>query len=556
MTNEKQEPLIPPILLLGLGIASILVAITIAFTNSDNLVLALIAAGVGIGSLVGWGFLSQDQFSSVASGRALRFGGTSLLVTLIVIVALIAIYAGVRGLNLRLDVTQQENFSLPESARELITAYGNDPTQPPVRILAFYNDAASRDQATLLFDDFVQTSNNKISYEFVDPDQNPVIAEQYEITQAGQIAVVRLENGQPNLETALTVNSLSQESLTNTVIAVAALGDFRLYVLEVENGLSIENETPSGMSIYNQIITENYQFTTQSISIFDITSGTVNLTDPEADGIVLMIPGGTSALDDESLKVITDYLDGGGDAVIFADVNVEPNEESLATAPNLNEYLARVYGVNFTNSLVLDDRQNFQSLLAIVTNSFDPAHPVTETFASTNNVALLFDASHTLQFVETPPANVVLTTLVSSGPDSYSKSIDALAAENVEQVDTDPVGPFPIAIAAENQTNGSRLVLVGASNLLNNQSSQFSGSGVVNIDLSWNTALWTAGFFEFYENLPRGIRRDARAQDAPILASDNQLTLINFLSTLGIPFGILLLGGGVWFLRRSKVKES
>lgn len=556
MMTEKQEPLIPPILLLGLGIVSILVAITIAFTNSDNLVLALIAVGVGIGSLVGWAFLSPDQFSQMASGRAIRFGGVSLLVTLIVLVALVAIYVGVRSLNLRLDVTQQENFSLPASARELITAYGSDPTQPPVRILAFYNDAASRDQATLLFDDFVQTSNNKISYEFVDPDQNPLLTEQYEITQPGQIAVVRLENGQPNIETALTVNSLSQESLTNTVIAVAALGDFRLYLLEVENGLNIEDETPAGMSTYNQVLTESYQFTTQSISIFDITNGTVNLSDPEADGIVLLIPGGTSALDDESLKVITDYLDAGGDAVIFADLNIEPQEESLATAPNFNEYLTRVYGVSFTNNLVLDDRQNFQSLLAIVTNTFDPAHPVTQTFGSTNNVALLFDASHTLQFVETPPANIVLTTLVSSGPDSYSKSIDALTSENVDQVDTDPVGPFPIAVSAENQSNGSRLVLVGASNLLNNQSSQFSGSGVVNIDFSWNSALWTAGFFEFYENLPRGIRRDARPQDAPILASSNQLTFINFFSTLGLPFGILILGGVVWFSRRSKVKES
>src|SRR5690606_37404286 len=123
-----------------------------------------------------------------------------------------------------------------EESREAIAGIGADPNFGTVNIIAFYGaaQAASRDRDELLFEDYQRTSAGKITYQFVDPDRNPTLAQQYEVTRPGQIAVVpQNADSTPNVENAEVVDFFSQDALTNAILRVSASGDFRAYFLNL-----------------------------------------------------------------------------------------------------------------------------------------------------------------------------------------------------------------------------------------------------------------------------------------------------------------------------------
>jgi ABC-2 type transport system permease protein len=553
--QSSTDPIVPPWLLLAIAGIAFIVAFAVAFTQGAFSVISIAALFVSVASLIGWALFAPDQFRAFISGRTLRFGGLSVIVTIIFIAALVAIYTVVKSQNWRVDLTQQDTFSLTENSRAAVQALGADPTTPPVRILAFYGvaQAANRDQQSILFDDFVANSNGKISYEFVDPDRNPVLAEQLGVTTPGQIAVVPLnEDGSQNTEKAEIVQNFGQEDLINAIIRVSTTGDFRAYFLSVEEGLSLEGTEGNGLSQLNEILTETLQWTTQEVSLLDIAAGDVNLADPVANGTVLVIPGGQSALSDENLAVLTEYVNSGGDLVVFADISLEPDEQALATAENFSNFLRQNYGVSFNTDVVLDVNQAFSSEFELYTTSYTPGTPITTVFDQVRNPAFVFDTPHPIAVEASAPENVTVTTLVNSSDTAYAKSIEELLAGSVEATEDDPKGPFPLAVTAENTATGSRLVLVGSKQFPSNRYLDFRSLNVVNYDFSFYSLVWVTGFDEFFTRIPP-VTRESRPQDAPIFASEGQLTTINLVTVLVIPFGILALGFFVWWSRRNRI---
>jgi ABC-type uncharacterized transport system involved in gliding motility auxiliary subunit len=557
--QEKFDPIIPPWLLLVIAGIAFLVAFGVAFTQGALTVVSIAAFFVSIAALVGWALFAPGQKGAELIGRALRFGGVSIIVTLIFIVALVAVYSVVKSRNWRIDLTQQDTFSLSENSRIAVQALGADPTAPAVRILAFYgvSQAANRDQQSILFDDFVANSNGKISYEFIDPDRNPVLAEQLGVTQPGQIVIVPLNaDGTQDTESAQVIDAFSQEQLINGIIRVATTGDFRAYFLSVEDGLELTSTEGGGMSQLNEILTGTLEWTTQEVSLLDIAAGDINLSDPLANGVVVVIPGGKTALSDENIAVLSNFVNAGGDLIVFADVNLDAEEQSLVTADNFTNFLKQNYGVSFSRDLVLDTTQAFSSEFELYTTDYAPGTPITGIFDQIRNPTFVFDTPHPLVLEAAPPSNVVVTTLLSSSEDAYAKSIPALLGGDTERAETDATGPFPLAVSAENSVTGSRVVLVGSKQFPTNRYLDFRSLNVVNTDFTFYSLVWTTAFDDFFTRIP-AVTRETTPQDTPIFASEQQLTTINFVTVILIPFGILAIGVYVWWSRRnSAAKES
>jgi ABC-type uncharacterized transport system involved in gliding motility auxiliary subunit len=557
--QEKFDPIIPPALLLAIALIAFVVAFAVAFTQGTFSVVSIAALVVGVVSLVAWGLFSPDQARALFTGRGLRFGGVSVLVTLIFLVALVAIYSVVKAQNWRIDLTQQDTFSLSDNSRTAVQALGADPTTPAVRIYAFYGtaQAANRDQHSILFDDFVDASSGKISYEFVDPERNPVLTEQVGVTTPGQIAIVPLnEAGEPNAEQAELVQTFNQEDLINGIIRVSTTGDFRAYFLSVEEGLELEGAEGEGLSQLNDLLTNTLQWTTQEVSLVEIASGAVNLADPLANGTVLVIPGGETALTDENIAVLQEYVTNGGDLVVFTDTNLEVGEQSLSTADNFTNFLRQNYGVSVNRDIVLDATQAVSSQFEFFTTNYTADTPITAIFSQIRNAALIFDTAHSIAVEATAPENVTVTTLVNSGDTSYAKTLEELVGGNTEQAEDDPTGPFPLAVSAENVQTGSRLVLIGSKGFPTNRYLDLRAASVLNTDFTFYSLIWSTRFDEFFTRIPP-VTRETRPQDAPIFASSQQLTTINLVTVLLIPFGILSLGVYVWWSRRNSVaKES
>lgn len=548
MPNE-QDPFIPPYYMLILGLIAFFIFVGVALTQPSLNVIGWGALGIAILSFVAWIFMAPDQAKALFTGRTARFGGTSILVTVVFLAALVAIYAVVRDQDWRADLTQRDNFSLTEEGRQAIAALGADPSLPNVKILAFYgaSQAGSRDRDTLLLEDYAKISGGKISYEFIDPDRNPALVTQYDV-RAGGLVVVKLNpDGQPDIENAEPVSFFNQDELTNAILRVSAAGDFRAYFLAVDDGLELTN-----MSVINDDLTQSLGWTTQEVSIFDLTGADseINLDDPNVDGQVLVIPGGSSPLSDSELAFVTDYVNKGGDLVILAAVGTNPDEPTLANSENLSNYLYENFGVRFTNEVVLDANLSAGSPQVPVAATFDPSNFITSRFAS-DQFYVVFELPHPIEVSPSLPANVTITELLKSGDQSYAKTdIAAVLNNEITQADSDPKGPFVLGAAAENTQTGARVILFGSPTVF----TDLAGQRIVNNFIGEFSLVWATRFDEYFSTV--NVLSAPKEQDTPIFANDQVLRNINLLTIFVIPFGVLGIGFLVWWNNRERAPRN
>jgi ABC-type uncharacterized transport system involved in gliding motility auxiliary subunit len=553
----NQEPLIPSWLLLGAALLGLIVAFGVAFTQGNSIII-ITALAISLASIAAWALFSPQEFRGFITGRGVRFGGLSIVVTVVFIAALIGIYSVVKAQNWRADLTEQDTFSLTQASRDAMVALGADPNIPPVEILAFYGvtEASRRDQDQLLFEDYVDAGNGKITYEFIDPEREPVLAEQLGVS-AGQVAVVgHNQDGTRDLAGAQIIDLVTQEQLSNAILRVAATGDFRAYVLSVEEGATVEDTGGEGFSEISTVLSDQLDWTVEQIALTDLISGQVDLSDPLINGSVLIIPGGATAIPDEGLAAISDFLSRGGDALIFAATNFE-GEPSLATSESFNNYLSTNYGLNFSSDVVLDADQAFQgSPFEFFTFDYVQGNSITQAFDTVQDPAFVFNYAHPIEATDALPENVTVTGLINSSATSFAKPIDAVIDGQTEQAETDPVGPFLLAAASENAQTGSRVVLVGSQDFATNRFLGFRAFNVLNIDMTVSTVIWATNFEDFFTRVPPALTRETRPQDTPIFASPQTLTTINLVTVFALPFGVLLLGFFVWSSRRAETRKG
>ena len=548
--SNEQEPLIPPRYLLILSALGFLVALIVAATQPEFGVVGYGGLAFGILALLMWVLLAPDQARGVLTGRTARFGGTSLLVTVLLIAVLIGIYAVVRNANLRVDLTQTDKYSLTPESQQAIAALAAEPGTPNVKIVAFYGpaQAGSRDQDSLLFEDYKQTSNGKITYEFVDPEQQPQTVSQYGISRAGQIAVVKLnDDGSPDTQNAQIVNTFGQGDITNAILKVSSSGVFNAYFLTVNDGMADK------MTVLKQNLTDRYGWNVQDVSLTELTSpdGKFNLDDPNVTGQVIVIPGGSAPLADAELQVLEDYVNKGGDLIILAGTNLNDKQTSLATGDNLSSYLMQNFGLQFDKNVVIDQTQAFQSPLLPVTTNLSSAAYITTNGVPSGQGALVFEVPNSITISDTPPANVTVTKLATTTSAAYAKTdLQAVLDNNIDQTDSDAKGPFVLAAQAVNSDTGARIVLLGSTSLGNDTYAQFQN--IDNLAIAFNSFIWTTNFNDYFTQIT--VQQQQRPQDQPLFADQQTLQNINFISIFVLPFGVLAIGMLVWWNNRERAR--
>lgn len=570
----EQEPFIPPGIMLLVAAGGAIVALYGLFTQGTGNILFWGGLGFTLLALIAWVLLSPEDALNLLAGRWVRFGGVAVVVAVVVFVAMIAIYrlpSFLRERNiasLSLDLTAQSAFSLTEQNRAVITALGADPNVPPLRIQAFYgpNLADQRDQHSVLFNDIQSASNGKITFEFIDIDLRPDLATVYRNelerdVQPGEIFVVPLgADGNPDftqIEAAGSANLFTQEEVATGVLRAAVYGDFRAYFVSVEDGLSLNSD----MTILRQFL-EDFGWTVEEVEFLDLLNpgeDGPNLNDPEADGTVLVIPGGSEPLGQTELTFVQNYLNGGGALVLMAGLPAR-GESTLATDQALSQYLFDNFGLFVTQELVLDRQQTASAApqgreLLPFASTFASGQYITGDLRSAdpNNPAaggdvVIFQLPYRIQIDDTPPANVAPVALVQSGPDSYIRSIVDVAAGDTGAAVGDTLGPFPLVAASENTATGARVVIFGSDFVVNDQLIQ-QVSGISNSLVVLRSFEWSSRYNEQFGSIPP---RGTSALDTPIFLLPNQLAQANFIVLIGIPFGILIIGGIVWWSSRER----
>ncbi len=557
---DDTTPVIPPQFLLALsGLGFLAGLLVLLFSNEAN---AIVFGGFGVGviGLVFWVLMNPDDAKATLTGRNVTFSVTAAVVLLLTVFASGLIYAVVQSQNWSADLSNRQTYSLEASISNVVEQFGADPTIPQIELVAFYGlvTGGERDRVEVLFNEFESASDGKITHRFVDPDRQPQVAERYGAQRNGQVAVVPVDpdSGEPLIDSAELVNftpqnpSQFQRQITEAVLTATASGDFRAYFATVPGALPIDDNTARGAQIFVQQLRDTYNWTVEEVNLLNLTADNpaVDLYDPAADGIVLVLAGGSEPLNDDVLTVITDFLDAGGQVVLFGGLNLEGGTP-LAAANNISSYLDENFGLQMRNNYVFDPPNSSQ--FGTLVDNFG-VHPIVNIIQPQQ--FLLMDTAHSIDIAETAPQNVETTILASTSEQGYAKSeldfTGDITAEDIQQTPDDLAGELVLAAAAENSETGGRVVLFGSESLLYNQFAQF-GADITNLAVARQALFWSTDYENFVGAIA-SIPQTFNQSDRPLVLTPSEALTINTVSLFVLPFGVLLLGGVVWWMRRER----
>lgn len=250
-----------------------------------------------------------------------------------------------------------------------------------------------------------------------------------------------------------------------------------------------------------------------------------------ADCSVLVIAGPQVELRSEEVKAVTDYLNGGGHALVLLRV----------TGPGLQPLL-KDWGVTVGNDVVaqLVDLGGLTAISERVRVTKFETHDIDRGLS-----AVSFPLVRTLGSAKPTPTGVSITPLVKSGSDTIAKKV----APGQARVDptpkpSDPKGPFNLAEVADKTGNGkeSRVVVVGSTDWASDMLADDPTTS--NRYLFTNAVNWLAN---------EDVLVDIPPKDTPpeqVTLTPEQRIRSLYLNLLLFPVICLFMAGFVWWKRR------
>ena len=452
-------------------------------------------------------------------------------------------YLGVQH-HIRWDRTATREHSLsPQTVKVLRSLPG------PIQAVAFPNADSSGRYRDLL--GTYQYNSKNFQYRLVDPDRNPAEAQKYKVTSYGQIV---LQRG----VVTYTVDDATEDALTNGLLHVLETAKKTLYVVQGDGEAPIDDFTRVGMGTAKQALTgKGFEVK----PLFLIKEARVPA---DASAVVLAAP--SQELPPQVLDALAGYYRDGGHLLVM----IDPQSPAGVRA-----WLGREFHVAAPGGLVIDP---VSRLLGA-----NPAVPIVTQYPSsdiTQNFTLATAFPVATPLVPDPKAkDVTLTPVVRSSDASYIKTnLDAKdiafqagvdrkgpAVLGVEVTPSAAVpasatpprapavtptapggsaapskGPAKPAAAAPPASKGSA-VLFGNSSFVRN-----SYVGLVgNRDLFTSTVAWLTQSGNLVSIAPRASPFD------PFIISGQQGRYLFAGSVIAVPLILLVLGGSVYFRRRS-----
>ena len=167
---------------LYVAVAAALAALIFFFIDqslsaSVQIFLALMV--IGFASYI---LLDPQRIRSVLSGRQASYGSNALIMVLAFLGIVIAINYLAYSNDIQWDWTEDQTYTLTSASVNIAKSLPLS-----VTVDAFYTSKTSSDSARQLLASFALASKGKITYQFIDPEQNPILARQSNIYQDGTI---------------------------------------------------------------------------------------------------------------------------------------------------------------------------------------------------------------------------------------------------------------------------------------------------------------------------------------------------------------------------------
>ena len=499
--------------------------------GKGNLALA-IAGGVLI--IIGIAANYKQILGSLGK-RSTKYAG-NYVVSLILVIAIVSglNYIGQRHPK-RIDTTRSGRFTLAPQTIQILKNIKKD-----TDIKAFFPGGDYAPLKELLVE--YRTESPHIRYEFIDPDKQPDVAKQYDVTVYGTVqnpftgtqlkfgtVIVSLGDRREKIEKRS--EEVEEQDLTNAIIKVGRSEAKKVYFIQGHGEKDPSDTDRAGFSEAKKALEDQgYQV------------GTVNLASegkvPD-DAKVLIQAGPATAPFPQEVQFINDFLNkGGGGFLLMVDPQPAPSFE-----PFLKEW-----GIKVGNNLVLDvsgaGRLMGTGPSVPLVLSYE-SHKITDRFKSMT----FFPFTRSVEPEKTLPSGVMAEPLYKSNENSWGET-----NLNNREASYDPAadvkGPLSLAVAAtkdvkpssdKNPAAKSRIVVTGTSSFPVNAYFPMQGNG----NLFLNMVSWLAQDEDLISIRPKP------PEDRRIVMSQGQLSMVRLITIFILP-GIALVAGIAVVLNRRR----
>ncbi|MFC1808737.1 GldG family protein [Candidatus Omnitrophota bacterium] len=363
------------------------------------------------------------------------------------------------------DVTVNQRYSLSEQTIKILSTVDTD-----ISIRVFLKSGQrGKEELEKMLDQYAYYSKH-VSYEFVDPQERPDLAEKYAIEQFGQ-SIIETADRQEK------VNVPSEEAITNTLLKVIQEEKKTVAFLTGHAETSLEDGDNTGYSLLKRHLElDNYD-------IKDLVLLREEVVDESIDCVVIASPK-TELFEDEQ-AALKKYFYNGGSILALIDPDL---------VGSLNAVLSEL-GIDTKKTILIDSLSRIfgASPLVPVITQYIP-HAITENF----QVASFFPTARFVDVISPLPDGYNGYALAYTGPGSWAETdMASLSTKPEFNKDSDVPGPVPVMAVIEGEpiieetqdkaeASSPRLIVVGDSNFVDNANIGLSG----NKDLFLNIVAW------------------------------------------------------------------
>lgn len=518
-TIERISPAFPILgllLLIGGGAAYFV-------TRRWDLLPNLLLAGGGL-LLAFFAVLHPDDVRSRLSGRSGQYGGTLLAILFFTAVFVLLYYLAYQNNDWRYDATASNAFTpLPETIELL------ESLEEPIHVLGFYTaDTAFQQQQAEANLQSMLAYTDQLSYEFLDPAENPLLAEQYDLSFAGTLVFTRA-NGDFAKASTLTDRDL-HTALLRTINPTVKTA----YFLTGHGERDFEDFGPDGIATAVTLIEES-GFTVQPLNLF--VSGSVPM-----DASAVFLIDQQAPLTPEEVTALADYANGSGALFIARDA-ADTQGRISAEEDGLLPWLQESWGITLRNDFIIDATlaQAGQTIGLTFVGAAYGNSPITQ---GLDQFGTIFNVARSIAVA--PPEGVTAVSLITTselawGETNFERMITA--GEVSPDPEEDAEGNLNVAVSAQNAATGSRLVVFGDTDFLTNGFIQQGGNSF----LFENAANWLV---DDVVSIELSARESVPRQ---VTITQSQLSLLQLASVCFAPGLLALAGVIVWYSRRQRM---
>jgi ABC-type uncharacterized transport system involved in gliding motility auxiliary subunit len=361
---------------------------------------------------VSWGKPFKNRNFLYGAGSA---ASVLLVVGILCLAALLANWH-----PLRWDATREQSQSLTPATKALLTE-----VTKPLTLTAFLPEGAGERQSAKEVMQLYAYHNPQVSFRFLDPEREPLQAQQAGYRFAGNVLLDYQGRHQ-------MADQPDENALTNALRKVLNVERKKVYFLAGHGERDLEDPKPGGFQVAKRAL-ENEGYEIEALNL--LSRGAVP---PEAAVVIVAAP--KKPLLSTEVQSLKAYLEKGGRLLVM----LEAFEDG-----GLKEFLAG-YGVDLDNGIILDVNQVSQSLgvsaVMPLVSQYGPSK-ITQDF---KNIVTIYPMSRPLGMKKDHP-DASLLPLATTMSTSYEKlGKEWIKTEKAAfDAKTDKKGPFTLAVQAE-----------------------------------------------------------------------------------------------------------